>query len=78
MNKVVTFLFSIIFVIGIQQAFAAPEIDDEVIVAFDSDVKVIPDWVKTTMGYYLSDQISERESFRKGSLRGATNERSNQ
>jgi hypothetical protein len=61
MNKVVTFLFSIIFVIGIQQAFAAPEIDDEVIVAFDSDVKVIPDWVKTTMGYYLSDQISERE-----------------
>ena len=61
MNRVLIFLFSFIVIIGAQQAFAAPEIEDEVIVGFDSEVKVIPDWVKTTMGYYLNNQISERE-----------------
>ncbi|MFZ8908792.1 MAG: hypothetical protein ACO2YR_07735, partial [Nitrosopumilaceae archaeon] len=61
MNKILIVLFSIIFIVSIQQALALPEIDDEVIVGFDSEAKAIPEWVKTTMGFYLDGQISERE-----------------
>ena len=44
------------------QAYAAPEIDDEVLVGFEhDDAKAIPDWVRTTMTFYLDEQISERE-----------------
>ncbi|MFZ9006102.1 MAG: hypothetical protein ACO293_04925 [Nitrosopumilaceae archaeon] len=61
MNKILIVLFSIIFIVSIQQALALPEIDDEVIVGFDSEAKAIPEWVKTTMEFYLDGQISERE-----------------
>jgi hypothetical protein len=60
-----TVIFSIITIavlIGFQQSYSIPEIDDEVVVGFEhGDAKAIPDWVRTTMGFYLKDQISERE-----------------
>jgi len=51
-----------VILLSFGQSYAVPEIDDEVIVGFEhGDAKAIPDWVKTTMGFYLKDQISERE-----------------
>lgn len=77
-----TLIFAMIFLsifLGFQQAYSAPEIDDEVIVGFENEdttatprdlpaqidsgqkAAAIPDWVRTTMGFYLDGQISERE-----------------
>ena len=53
---------TLVILLSFGQSYAVPEIDDEVIVGFEhGDTKAIPDWVKTTMGFYLKNQISEGE-----------------
>jgi hypothetical protein len=53
---------TLVILLSFGQSYAVPEIDDEVIVGFEhGDAKAIPDWVKTTMGFFLKDQISESE-----------------
>ena len=55
-------VLAVLFTVGFEQIHASPEPDDEVMVAFEhGDAKAIPDWVGTTMSFYLNKQISERE-----------------
>ena len=63
MRKVSTiFVGVLVLTLSLNSGFANPEIDDEVIVGFEQgSAKAIPDWVNTTMKFYLDGQISERE-----------------
>ena len=63
MKKTIIFaIITLVILLSFEKSYAVPEIDDEVLVGFEhGDAKAIPDWVKTTMGFYLKDQISERE-----------------
>ena len=63
MNKGTVIFFGVLVLsLSLNQGFANPEIDDEVIVGFEQEsAKAIPDWVNTTMKFYLDGQISERE-----------------
>ncbi len=61
-RRIIFTIMVITILVSFQQSYASPEIGDKVLVAFENaETAAIPDWVKTTMGFYLDEQISERE-----------------
>ena len=59
-----TLIFAIItltILLGFQQSYAIPEIDDEVIVGFEhGDAPAIPNWVKSQFEWYVNGEIDEK------------------
>ena len=61
-SKIIFAVMTLAVLINVQQTYASPEIDDEVIVGFESaGVNVIPDWVDQNFRWYGQGQITQTE-----------------
>ncbi|NIM25937.1 MAG: hypothetical protein GTN97_02230 [Nitrosopumilaceae archaeon] len=59
---IVVFFIILVFSISFNSSFSSPEIDDEVIVAFEkTESNPIPDWLNNNLRWYLEGQISQTE-----------------